>query len=231
MLDIILPVYYEKENIKDVLKGIERFVKTSHRVSLVHQDSNDPTLVEIKKINDKTSCFKLVKSKYGVGVVEALKTGFEQARGEIICIMMADLSDDPKDIDEMVGLIEKGYDFVCASRYSKDGKREEGPIIKGILSFLACKTLRLFTGIPTNDATNAFKCFRRRLLKEIKIESKAGFELPLELTVKAHSLGYKIAEIPTTWKERKKGKSKFKLFKLLPYYLRWYIFGIRSSWF
>lgn len=231
MLDIILPVYYEKENVKELLNGIKKFVKTPHKINLIYQVNEDSTVEEIKKIQKESSKIKLIKSKYGIGIVEALKTGFEETRSEFVCIMMADLSDDPRDVDRMIRLLSKGYDFVCASRYSKNGRREKGPVVKGYLSFLACKTLRFFTGIPTNDATNAFKCFKRKLLKEVKIESKEGFELPLELSVKAYNLGYRIAEVPTIWKERKKGKSKFKLFKLIPLYLKWYIYGIKNSWF
>jgi hypothetical protein len=140
---------------------------------------------------------------------------------------MSDLSDNPKDIDKMVRIIESGYSLVCASRYSSGGKRLGGQRIKGLLSFIACKTLKIITGIPTNDATNAFKCFRREILQRIEIESKYGYELPLELTVKAMSLKLPISEIPTIWRERRSGKSKFKLFVLLPNYFRWYLFACR----
>ena len=72
--------------------------------------------------------------------------------------------------------------------------------------------------------------FKRKLLKEIKIESDVGYEMPLELIVKANELGYSIAEVPTVWIEREKGYSKFKLFKYVPHYMRWYIYALKQKY-
>lgn len=227
-LDIILPVYQEEDNIEYVVREIEKAVKTPHRILAIWQDAKDPTLPVLVSLAKKNKNLILIKSKSGVGVVKSLKEGFKAVSAEYITVMMSDRSDDPRDIDKMVGLLDKGYDLVCASRYGKKGKRVGGPKIKGILSFIGCKTLRIITKINTDDATNAFKTFRSNMLKEIKVESVGGFELPLEITVKAHVLGYKITEVPTIWQEREKGKSKFKLLQWLPQYIRWYAYAIKK---
>ena len=83
-------------------------------------------------------------------------------------------------------------------------------------------TLHWFAGVPTHDPTNNFKLYSRRFLDAVTIESTAGFELALELTVKATQQGLPVAEIPTTWRDRTAGKSNFKLRKWLPNYLHWY---------
>ena len=70
------------------------------------------------------------------------------------------------------------------------------------MSRIADLTLHFFTRIPTHDATNNFKMYRSSVLKDIKIESTGGFEIAMEITVKAFKKGYKITEIPTTWNER-----------------------------
>lgn len=229
-VDIILPVLHEEENIGHVLLGIKRNVKTSHRVYVVWQDHNDPTISILKQISKKMKNLVLIKSDYGVGMLNALKTGFRHAKSDIIVMMMSDMSDNPSDIDKMINLIDQGYDLVCASRYTKKGNRVGGPKIKGFLSYFACITLQLFTGIPTSDATNAFKCFRRDFIENVKIESIGGFEFPLELTVKAYFKGKKITEIPTIWRERKSGKSKFELIKWLPHYFRWYLLAVKKRY-
>lgn len=230
-LEIIYPVYYEENNIEKVLRGVDQHTRTDYIVTIVYQDDNDPTIPIVRRMMRKKRNINLLKSKYGIGIMPALKTGFEHAKGRLILIMMADLSDDPREIEKMVHMILKeGYDLVCASRYSPGGRRLGGSALKGFLSFFACKTLRLFTGIPTYDVTNAFKCFRRSMLREITIESTKGFELPLEITVKWFLLGKKIGEVPTVWKERTSGESKFKLFQEIPYYLRWYTFAIKKRW-
>lgn len=227
-LDIILPVYFEQENIEEVLEGIKKKVKTPHRILAVWQDFKDPTVVILKREAKKRKNLVLLKCNTGIGMVNALKTGFKNSKSNVIAVMMSDLSDNPSDVDTMVHLVDQGFDLVCASRYTKKGSRIGGPKIKGFLSYLACITLKLFTGIPTTDATNAFKCFRKDFIKSIKIESVGGFELPLELTVKAYLQRKKITEVPTTWKERKTGKSKFELIKWLPHYLRWYMLALKS---
>lgn len=227
-LDIILPVYNEQENIEQVLRGIKKNVKTPCKIIIVPYDAKDPTIPVISRLRKEMKNVEIVKSIYGKGLANQLKSGFAHSKSKMIAIMMADLSDDPKDLDKMVEKIDKSYDFICASRYMKGGRRSKAPLLKGLLSHLACETLYYILKIPTRDATNAFKCFKRELLDEIKVESVKGFELPLELTVKAHRLGFKIGEIPTSWKERMGGKTKFKLFDSLRYYLRWYIYALKK---
>jgi glycosyltransferase involved in cell wall biosynthesis len=228
-LDIVIPVYREEENITHLLRGIRKYVKTPNRLLVVWQDRNDPT-VEILKQHQRTyPSLRLLECKEGIGIVNALRVGYGAARAPIIITMMADLSDDPRDVDKMVKMINAGLDVVSASRYMKGGKRTGGPVVKGFLSFFACWTLSHVFRFPTTDATNAFRAFRKSYLETVKIESVGGFELPLELTVKARMRGLRIGDVPTVWHERATGKSKFKLVGWLPQYLRWYMLGVKSS--
>jgi dolichol-phosphate mannosyltransferase len=228
-IDIILPAYHEQDNIEKVINGINQFVKTPFLITVVIQDKNDPTVLVLKKIQKKNKAVQITYTEDGIGMLKALRHGIKATRKEIIVIMMSDLSDNPKDIDKMVKKINMGYDLVCASRYIKRGKRVGGPKLKGFLSNFACISLRLLTKIPTSDSTNAFKCFKRTLINSIKIQSKEGFELPLEITVKAFAKGFKISEVPTIWRDRKKGSSKFNTIKNLKYYLRWYMLGVKNA--
>ena len=93
------------------------------------------------------------------------------------------------------------------------------------MSRTAGLTLHWFGGVATHDPTNNFKLYSRRLLDATPIESQAGFELALELTVKATLAGRRVAEVPTTWRDRTAGESNFKLRKWLPFYLHWYWVG------
>ena len=86
-----------------------------------------------------------------------------------------------------------------------------------------------FTSFPIKDATNSFRLFKKELIDKVNIESNKGFTLSLELTAKAHRLGYKITEIPTTWVERDKGKSRFKLFSFILPYMKWLFYIIKTS--
>lgn len=228
-IDIILPAYREEGNIEKVLTGIKKYVKTPHLITVVIQDKKDPTIEAVKKVQKTTKNINIAFTTNGRGMLKALKKGFSSTKNPVIVIMMADLSDNPKDIDKMINKINEGYDLVCGSRYIHNGKRVGGPKIKGFLSYFACISLNRVIGLPTYDATNAFKCFRRSVLKQITIESREGFEMPLELTVKAFKKGFKITDVPTIWRDREEGKSKFDFWKNIPLYLRWYTYGILNK--
>jgi hypothetical protein len=167
----------------------------------------------------------LNKSK---GVLGALKTGLHYPGGSARLVTMADCSDDLTQVDRMWELFRSGAHVVSASRYSRGGAQKGGPVMKGMLSRAAGLSLHFLGGIPTHDPTNNFKLYSRELLDRVEIESSGGFELALELTVKAHLLGLSIAELPTVWTDRVAGQSNFKLVKWLPRYLRWYTEAFRG---
>jgi hypothetical protein len=102
------------------------------------------------------------------------------------------------------------------------GHQVGGPLLKRLMSRTAGLTLHWFAGVPTHDPTNNFKLYSRRFLDSVTIESTAGFELALELTVKATLDRRGVAEVPTTWRDRTAGQSNFRLRKWLPHYLHWY---------
>ena len=107
----------------------------------------------------------------------------------------------------------------------KGGHQIGGPLIKQILSRVAGISLHYVVGLPTHDATNSFRLYSRKFLLNMEVESDGGFELAIELTVKAHFGGYKVGEVPTTWTYLAK-ESRFYLAKWLPKYLKWYLWAI-----
>jgi hypothetical protein len=127
----------------------------------------------------------------------------------------------------MLELYREGNHVVVGSRYMKGGRIVNGPALKQALSRVAGVSLHWLRRIPTHDATNAFKIYDGAMLRQFSIESKSGFELNLEITVKAFLGRRRIVEIPTVWRDRTQGKSKFKLWAWLPNYLRWYFYAFR----
>jgi putative flippase GtrA len=223
---IVIPVYNEAENISVCLERLEGAVCLPHNVIIVYDSDDDNTIPYVKNyINsrEKPANIVLLKNKYGRGALNAIKTGLDAADARYVLVTMADLSDDSACIEPMCALAEsRGADVVAASRYMKGGKQIGSPWLKGLLSRTAGLTLHHFAKMPTADATNNFKLFRKTFIEKQTIESTGGFEIGLELTVKAFIQGYKIAELPTTWKDRTAGKSSFRLFAWLNNYLRWY---------
>lgn len=228
-LNIVIPVYNEGGNITDTLAEIEQKVNSTHNIFIIYDFDEDNTLPVVRKylVNNKTN-ISLVKNKYGKGVLNAIKSGFDTIDDGVILVMMGDLSDDLSRVDEMFARINEGYNIVCGSRYMKGGKQIGGPWLKKYLSRMAGVSLFHLIGIPTHDTTNSFKMYTKKVLGDITIESNGGFELGMEIVVKAFIKGYKITEVPAVWRDRADGKSRFRLLKWLPKYLHWYWFGIKN---
>jgi dolichol-phosphate mannosyltransferase len=159
-------------------------------------------------------------------VLNAIKSGLAAAAAPFVLVTMGDGSDDADDIDAMYALARSGADVVAGSRYMRGGRQLGGPLLKRSMSGAAGLSLHWLGGLPIHDATSNFRLYSRRLLDHVTIESTGGFELGIELTVKAYLLGMRIAEVPTTWRDRTAGTSRFRLWKWLPRYLYWYRRGL-----
>lgn len=230
-MTIVIPVYNEGENIAQAIWKIENDVQSKHIINVIYDFAEDTSIpvVEKEKTKYKTP-INLIKNKYGRGVLNAIKTGLETAQTEYVIVTMADLSDPPIVMNTMLQIAEeKRADIVCASRYMKGGKQVGGPLLKGLMSKYAGLSLYYIAKLPTHDATNSFKLYKTSFLKKQKIESTGGFELGIELVVKAHLQGFKIAETPTIWTDRQSGKSNFKLMEWLPSYLKWYFMAFKRK--
>jgi len=230
LLTLVCPAYNEAENMPKLLERLASQVRTPFELLVVYDREDDTTLPALDALDGRypfTIC--RVKNRYGHGALHAVMTGLEAADGVAAAVIMADLADDLTIVDRLYRLIvEDGYDLAVGSRYMPGGKQIGGPALKGMLSRLAGKTLHYLTGIPTCDVTNNYKMYRTSMLRELRIESRAGFEIAMELTVKAYAGGYRITEIPSVWTDRSAGVSRFRLWKWMPQYLRWYWYGLRN---
>jgi len=225
-INIVMPVYNEKENIGNTINEINHKINSAHKIIIIYDFEEDNTLPPLKNLMMKQDNIFLLKNKYGRGVLNAIKTGFESVSEGAVLVMMADLSDDLSIVDEMFARLNQGYDIVCGSRYMKGGKQIGGPVLKKSMSRLAGISLFFLAGLPTRDATNSFKMYGADVLQNIEIESGGGFELGMEIVIKAHQRGYKITEVPSIWRDREAGESNFKLWAWLPRYLHWYFYAI-----
>jgi len=231
MLSIVCPVYNEADNVGPLMDELVASVSVPFKLIVIYDRDDDTTLPVIRaRAESFPAAIKLVKNAYGRGALNAVKTGLECASSSTaVAVIMADLSDDLKVLNRMYEHIAANrYDVVCGSRYMRGGRQIGGPPLKAALSRAAGISLHLLTGLPTHDATNNFKMYRGTFLAATRIESGAGFEIALELVVKAHVAGWRIGELPSTWRDRVAGKSRFDLRRWLPHYLRWYGYAFRS---
>jgi len=228
VVSLVVPVYNEGPAVEPVLRSLTSAVTTPHEILVVYDYDEDPTVPVIARRGLELPAIRGHRNDLGRGVLNALKAGVVASRGRYVLVTMADGSDEPELIDEMVRLADRGADLVAASRYMPGGRQVGGPRLKALLSRVAGLSLHHVAGVRTHDPTNNFKLYTKRFLDGVTIESRAGFELALELTVKATIGGLRVAEIPTTWRDRTAGTSNFRLRQWLPHYLRWYLVAMRS---
>jgi len=226
-LSVVIPVYNEGENVVPTLRGVvERTNTRPLEVLVVHDFDEDTTVPVVKRLQAEFPQLRLYRNTLGRGVLNAMKSGLRGARAPYVLITMGDGSDDPADIDPMYQLAKAGADVVAGSRYVHGGRQLGGPLLKRTMSRTAGLSLHWLGGLPVHDATSNFRLYSKRLLNQVTIESRGGFELGLELTVKAYRLGMRVAEVPTTWRDRTAGQSRFRLWQWLPRYLHWYWRGM-----
>ncbi len=229
-LSIVLPVYNEGEAVAPVLRALSAGVSTPHELVVVYDFDGDTTVPVIAELASELPRLRGLRNDLGRGVLNAMKAGIAGTAAPYVLISMADGSDEPHIVDAMVALARQGADVVAASRYMRGGRQFGGPPLKRLMSRTAGLTLHWFARVPTHDPTNNFKLYSRRFLESVTIESTAGFELALELTVKATVARCRIAEVPTTWRDRTAGQSNFKLRAWLPHYMHWYLRALRARW-
>ena len=174
---------------------------------------------------------RLVHNTLGRGVLNAMKAGFQASKGDVVVVMMADRSDEPKDVPAMARLVRAGRDVVAGSRYVRGGRQEGGPLVKRTLSRLAGVSLHYLAGLPIRDATNNFRAYSRRVIEEIPIEGECQFRAGPGADAQGPLARLALAEVPTTWRDRTAGQSRFRLWAWMPHYLRWYLRALRRAWF
>jgi glycosyltransferase involved in cell wall biosynthesis len=221
-LTAVMPVWNEGERVAPTIRAFAAAVRTPFELLVVHDTPEDTTVPVVERLAGEVPGLRAHHNTLGPGVLNAMKAGIAAARAPYVLVTMADGSDEYGDVDRMVALARDGADVVAASRYMRGGRQVGGPRLKRFLSRMAGLSLHWFAGVPIHDATNNFKLYSRRFLDETPIESEAGFELAIELSVKATLKGRRLAEVPTTWRDRTGGESRFRLRKWLPHYLRWY---------
>ncbi len=220
MLSILIPIRDEIENIDNIVQKFDKNLQNiKHEVIFVNDFSIDTTLQKTEEICKIKENYKVYDNqKKGLG--GALNLGIEKAKGEYICIMMADLSDDIDDLKIYFKKItEKNLDAVFGSRFMASSKVHDYPFNKLVLNRIFNIFVKLIFLKNYNDFTNAFKIYRSNVLKNLLPFFSESFNIFLEIPLKIINRGYKYEVIPINWYNRKKGKAKFNIKELKSKYI------------
>ncbi len=210
-LTVIIPARNEERSVggavRKVRSAIDKIVP-DFEIIVVDDCSTDGTGGVLDRMAGKR--VRVIHRREAPGFGNALRAGFSAARGKYAVSFMGDLSDEPKDLVNMLEKARAGYDVVIGSRFIKGSKIIGYPVAKLVANRLFNHLLAFLLGVPYLDLTNAFKMYRRGLLNKMKIES-SDFDITVELPIKAIKLGAKIAEVPVSWQGRSSGSPKWKL--------------------
>lgn len=225
LTSVVMPVYNEGEAVVPYLERLLTDVSPPMEVLVVHDMPDDTTVPVIEEVGARHPEVRAVLNTYGRGPANAIRFGLDAAAGDVVVVTMADGSDDSSQIDTLAALVRDGAVVAAASRYAPGGRQEGGPVIKRTLSRLAGLSLYHLGRVGTRDATNSFKAYSTDFVRSVDVESTAGFEVGIELVAKARRARRPVAEIPTTWKDRTDGESRFRVAAWIPKYLRWYLYA------
>ena len=215
VLSVVIPAYNEEESITETIDLVITTLlenKIDHEVLVVNDNSKDGTEQVLKTLSEKYSTLKYVTNLGPNGFGFAIRYGLERFSGDCVAIMMADLSDDPKDLVRFYNeMIEKNVDCVFGTRWSKGGKVYDYPFVKKIINRIANRIIRIVMNIKYNDTTNAFKIYKKEVIAGLQPILSPHFNLTIELPLKAIIRGYSYSIIPNSWTNRKFGVSKLNI--------------------
>ena len=213
-LSIIIPAKNEAENLHDCVSEIcmelnRHFV--NHEILVIDDGSTDNTQATIKELKTTFPSVHGIKNDGNKGFGMAVRLGLENFSGDAVAIMMADRSDSPADLVKYWKCIQNGYDCVFGSRFLKDSRLYNYPLVKLIANRVVNNMIRYAFKIKCNDFTNAFKIYRREVIEGCKPLIAPHFNLTVEIPIKAIIRGYSWKVLPISWKNRTKGVAKLKL--------------------
>ena len=213
-LSVIIPARNEALNLKECISEICQEL-THHSIDfeilVIDDGSTDNTINIIKDIRKSVSFVRCITNDRDNGFGRAVRLGLENFTGDAVAIMMADRSDSPKDLVTYWKCIQTGNDCVFGSRFIQGGKVYNYPFLKLMANRVVNTMIRFAFNINCNDITNAFKIYRREVIKGCRPFISPHFNLTVEIPLKAIVRGYSWKVVPISWRNRTKGVAKLKL--------------------
>jgi len=213
-LSIVIPARDEEGCIASTVEHLHlelRLHSIPHEIVVVDDGSKDSTWSILSDLSARIPELKPVQNLGAHGFGRAIIYGLDHSTGDAVVIMMADASDDEKDVVRYWGKLNEGYDCVFGSRFIAGGATIDYPRVKLLLNRITNYLIRIVFNIRLNDTTNAFKAYRRSVIDGCRPLIAPHFNLTVELPLKAIVRGFTWTVIPITWSNRRTGVAKLKL--------------------
>jgi dolichol-phosphate mannosyltransferase len=222
LLSVVIPAHNEEGCVAATVEHLHvelRLHEVPHEIVVVDDGSSDGTWALLQDLASRIPVLRPVQNTGPHGYGRAVICGLNHAGGDAVVVMMADESDDCRDVLQYWETLNKGWECVFGSRFSPGGGVIDYPRHKLILNRLANAMIRLLFGIPFNDTTNAFKAYRRSVIEGCRPFLAPHFNLTVEIPLKAIVRGYSWTAVPITWRNRRSGTSKLRLKEMGSRYL------------
>ena len=211
---ILIPAYNEEQNIAGALDAIAKELRAEgipFELLVVNDNSTDRTAGVVAEQQAEIPEIRLVHNGPPGGLGRAVRCGLEYFKGDLVAIVMADSSDDPKDMVRCYRKIEEGYDCVFGSRFRRESKLAQYPPLKYVANRIVNRVMQVMFLTRHNDLTNAFKVYRRHVIESISPLQAAHFNITIEMSLSSLIRRYTIADIPISWSGRTWGQSNLRL--------------------
>ncbi len=211
-LSVLIPAHNESGGIAPTvlsLYGALRGGDVPHELLVVADHCTDDTEAVLEKMRAEVPTLRVIQNAGPGGFGFAVRAGLDAFAGDAVVIVMADSSDDPRDVITYYQKLIEGYDCVFGSRFAGGATVRHYPAGKLVLNRVANKLISWLFGLGYNDVTNAFKCFRREVIDGVRPLLACHFNLTVELPLKAIVRGYSWTVVPTNWYGRETGETKF----------------------
>jgi dolichol-phosphate mannosyltransferase len=214
LLSVVIPARDEEGCIESTVEHLHvelRLRGVPHEIVVVDDGSRDSTWTRLQALASRIPQLQPVQNKGPNGFGRAIVRGLDAMKGDCVVIMMADESDDCRDVVRYWEKLNEGCDCVFGSRFCKGGGTIDYPWFKLMLNRLANTFIHLIFNIRLNDTTNAFKGYRRTVIEGCRPLLSPHFNITVELPLKAIVRGFSWTTIPITWRNRRSGVAKLKI--------------------
>ena len=222
LLSVVIPARDEEGRIRATVEHLYlelRLQNVPHEIVVVDDGSTDSTWKVLQETGCRVDTLRPVQNTGEHGFGRAVAFGVDHMQGDAAVVMMADESDDCRDVVRYWQLLNEGWDAVFGSRFIRGGGVIDYPPHKLIVNRLANLFLRLMFHVPLNDFTNAFKAYRASVLEGCRPFLSPHFNLTIEIPLKTIVRGYSWTVMPITWRNRRSGISKLKIREMGSRYL------------